>query len=452
MPINHKTIHFKMPINNKNYYKRLIDNVLFDWKKDAHKKPLLLRGARQVGKSSAVRHLGKQFDHYLEINFEENKAIAALFSQNLSVQQIVENLSVLYNMPIVAGKTLLFFDEIQSCVPAISSLRFFYETLPDLHVIAAGSLLEFALAELPSFGVGRVRSVFLYPFSFDEFLAASGENRLLKMKQDATIDKPLQDVLHQKLLNLLQKFLILGGMPEVVAHYLNNNNFLEAQQILDDLYLSLKDDFVKYKKRVPLTRLTEVFEAVVKQTGGKFVLSKAATNANHGQIKEALDLLIMAGLVVPITHTAANGIPLGAEIDPKKRKMMLLDTGIFLRILGLDLSEILLDTTFINKGAIAEMFFGLELLKYTSPYKQTDLYYWHRETANSSAEIDYVLQQGKDILPIEVKSAQRGSMQSLYLFLQEKNHPIGYRFSLENFCFYQNIHVFPLYAVSNFLN
>ena len=438
-----------MPKNSKKYYKRLIDSILLDWKNDVYKKPLLLRGARQVGKSSAVRHLGEQFDNYVEINFEENKAIARLFNQNLTVQQIVENLSVIYNTQIIEGKTLLFFDEIQSCIPAISSLRFFYEQLPDLHIIAAGSLLEFALAELPSFGVGRVRSMFLYPFSFDEFLAASGENLLLEIKQKATVNAPLQEVVHQKLLNLLQKFLILGGMPEVVAHYLNNGNLLDAQQILDDLYLSFKADFTKYNKKVPTTRLTDVFEAVVKQTGGKFVPSKALPTANHSQIKGALDLLIMAGLVIPITHTAANGLPLGAETDPRRRKMMLLDTGIFQRVLGLDLSEILLDTHFINKGAIAEMFFGLEILKYASPFKQNDLYYWHREAATSSAEIDYVLQRGKDILPIEIKSSQRGSMQSLFLFLKEKNTPIGYRFSLENFSTYQNIHALPLYAVSN---
>ena len=438
-----------MPKNSKKYYKRLIDSILLDWKNDVYKKPLLLRGARQVGKSSAVRHLGEQFDNYVEINFEENKAIARLFNQNLTVQQIVENLSVIYNTQIIEGKTLLFFDEIQSCIPAISSLRFFYEQLPDLHIIAAGSLLEFALAELPSFGVGRVRSMFLYPFSFDEFLAASGENLLLEIKQKATVNAPLQEVVHQKLLNLLQKFLILGGMPEVVAHYLNNGNLLDAQQILDDLYLSFKADFTKYNKKVPTTRLTDVFEAVVKQTGGKFVPSKALPTANHSQIKGALDLLIMAGLVIPITHTAANGLPLGAETDPRRRKMMLLDTGIFQRVLGLDLSEILLDTHFINKGAIAEMFFGLEILKYASPFKQNDLYYWHREAATSSAEIDYVLQRGKDILPIEIKSSQRGSMQSLFLFLRAKNTPIGYRFSLENFSTYQNIHALPLYAVSN---
>ena len=433
------------------YHKRLIDNVLSDWKNDNDKKPLLLRGARQVGKSSAVRHLGEQFEHYLEINFEENKAIATLFSQNLSVQQIVENLSVLFNTPIVAGKTLIFFDEIQTCIPAISALRFFYEKMPELHVIAAGSLLEFALEELPSFGVGRVRSLFLYPFSFDEFLTASGEHLLLESKQKANFSNPLADVLHQKLLRLLQNFIIIGGMPEVVSHYLKNQNLLEAQKILDDLYISLKADFAKYKKRVPLVRLTEVFEAVIKQTGGKFTFSKATPNANHVQIKEALDLLMMAGLVVSVTHTAANGIPLGAEMDAKKRKMMLLDTGIFQRVLGLDLSEILLDSTFINKGTIAEMFFGLELLKYSSPYTQNALYYWHREAASGNAEIDFVFQKGSKILPIEVKSSQKGSMQSLSLFLKEKNIAEGFRFSLENFSQYQNIKVFPLYAISNFV-
>lgn len=435
------------------YLARKIDRDLLEWSKESQRKPLLLRGARQVGKSTSVREFAKNFEYFLEINFEEQKRVHSLFEGDLSPHELCDNLSVMYNIPLVAGKTLLFFDEIQSCIPAISSLRFFYEKLPDLHVIAAGSLLEFALSELPSFGVGRVRTLFIYPFSFDEFLHACGEELLLKAKQNASPEYPLQEAVHRKLLNYLKHFLVLGGMPEVISHYVKGENLQSCQRVLDDLIISLKADFTKYKKRVPALRLSEVFDSVVRQTGGKFVYSKAATEANHKQIKEAIELLIMAGLIIPVTHSSSNGIPLGAECDHKKRKMLIFDTGIFQCLLGLDITEILFENNFemINKGCIAELYVGLELLKSSSCYQQQSLYYWQREALNSNAEVDYVIQKQQEIIPIEVKSGKKGSMQSLYLFLKEKKRPYGIRFSLENYSTYNKVRIFPLYAVSDYM-
>jgi uncharacterized protein len=432
------------------YLSRNIDKELTSWGNEKEGKPLLLRGARQVGKSTAIRELSKQFDYFLEINFEEQRRVHQLFEGDLNPEELCENLSILYNVPIIPGKTLLFFDEIQACIPAISSLRFFYEKYPRLHVIAAGSLLEFALAEIPSFGVGRIRSLFVYPLSFDEYLEGIGEHQLLTAKKNASIKKPLAPPIHQKLLAHVKRFLVLGGMPEVVAAYVKNGNLNACGQVLDDLIISLKADFAKYKKRVPFLRISEVFDSVIQQSGGKFIYNKAATEANHKQIKEATDLLIMAGLVTPVTHTSANGLPLGAGADPKKRKMLLLDTGIFQRLLGLPISEILFEDDFdtINKGAIAEQYVGLELLKSSSCYRQENLYFWHRETKSSNAEIDYVIQQNENIIPIEVKSGKKGSMQSLFLFLSEKKVPFGVRFSLENYATYENIRVYPIYAVS----
>ncbi len=164
-----------------------------------------------------------------------------------------------------------------------------------------------------------------------------------------------------------------------------------------------------------------------------------------------MQLLILAGWIIPVTHTAANGIPAGAEIDSKKRKMLLLDTGIFQRILGLNLAEFLFepDSAVHNKGVIAEQFWGLEYVKYGSPFTPPALYYWHRESPNANAEVDYVIQQGADLFPVEIKASGKGSMQSLQQFLKEKNKPFGYRFSLENFSDYEDIRSFPLYAVSN---
>lgn len=436
------------------YLRRNIDYELLLWSINTSRKPLLIRGARQVGKSTAIRALSANFEHYLEINFEEQKQVHRLFEGNLSPETLCENLSVLYNIPIIPGKTLVFFDEIQACIPAISSLRFFYEIIPELHLIAAGSLLEFAITELPSFGVGRIRSMFLYPFSFDEFLLANNEELLLNAKQAASPENPLAEPLHNKLLEYLKRFLIIGGMPEVVANYVQGKNINDCQRVLDDLIISLKADFSKYKQNVPVVRISEVFESVVHQSGGKFVYSKAATEANLRQIKGAIDLLVMAGLAFPVIHTSANGIPLGAESDPKKRKMLLFDTGIFQRLSGLNIAEVLFadQNNLVNKGSLAELFVGLELLKSASCYQQNSLNYWQREALNSNAEVDYLIQKQQNIVPVEVKAGTKGSMQSLFLFLKEKNRPYGIRFSLENFSLCDQIRVFPLYAVSNLVN
>ena len=430
-----------------NYLYRNIDSQLLNWSKEERRKPLLVRGARQVGKSSAIRNLGSQFEYFVEVNFDKNKDVYLLFEDNLSPKEICEQLSLIYNTPIIPGKTLLFFDEIQACTPAISSLRYFYEDYPELHLIAAGSLLEFALESLSSFGVGRIRSMFIYPFCFKEFLIANGETMLWNAINKASEKKPLMEPIHKKSLTLLKKFLVLGGMPEVVSAYVGGQTMLECLKVMDDLIISYRDDFSKYKDRVPESRITEVFDTVVQNSGKPFVYAGAA-NANTKQIKEALELLIKAGLVTPAIHSAANGIPIGAEVNLKKRKMLLFDTGLYQRILGLDLSKLILsdDLEMVNRGALAEIHVGLELQKSASCYTKNDLYFWKREVKSSNAEVDYLIQQGEYIIPIEVKSGNRGSMQSMYLFIKEKNSPYGIRCSSENFSSYDNIKVFPLYA------
>jgi predicted AAA+ superfamily ATPase len=375
-----------------------------------------------------------------------------VFRKGNSPRRICEELSVLFETPIEPGKTLLFLDEIQGSLEAISSLRYFYEEMPALHVVAAGSLLEFALQELPSFGVGRIRSLFLYPFSFQEYLHALGEVRLAHAIAEATPQAPLAPSLHQKAKEHLVRFITLGGMPEVVAAYASGTSLLECQSILDDLILSFSTDFAKYKARVPVARLREVFASVMEQTGSKFVYSRATQDATHAQIKESVALLEMAGLVFPVTHTAANGLPLAAEENQKFRKYLVFDTGIYQRHLRLDLGSILLGDTLaqVNKGGLAELFVGLELLKATPSNQFGALHYWQREAAGASAEVDFVVQRGSDIIPLEVKAGTKGAMQSMQIFLKEKRSPYGIRCSLENFGTIQNetgnILVYPLYA------
>lgn len=291
--------------------------------------------------------------------------------------------------------------------------------------------------------------MFMYPFSFGEFLVALKEETLLHAKQNASVKEPLTEVLHQKLLNHLRRFLVLGGMPEVIARYSQTKDTLACQKILDDLIISLEADFTKYKKRVPPSRLTEVFRSVTRQTGFKFTYSQVSADANHKQIKEALELLIMSGLVIPVTHSSGNGIPLGAERNVKKRKMLIFDTGVFQRLLGLEISDVLFQDNFnmVNKGSIAELFVGLEFIRTSSSFQHQQLYYWHREALNSHAEVDYLIQLHQEIIPIEVKAGTKGSMQSLFLFLHEKKRPFGIRFSLENYSSYEKVFSYPLYAV-----
>ena len=327
------------------YLKRKADADLLEWKEADSRKPLLIRGARQVGKTAAVRALGSGFDNFLEINFENKDHVGAkrIFERHSDPRPICDELSVLFETPIRAGQTLLFLDEIQSCPDAISSLRYFYEQMSDLHVVAAGSLLEFALQKIPSYAVGRVRSMYMYPFSFEEFLLAMGRNMLLEKLNEATPQQPLSEEIHNKLKELFLRFVVIGGMPEVVSKYALGGSLLDCQNILDELTETLYNDFAKYKERVPATRLEEVFSAIIAQTGQKFTYSKVATSANQVQIKESVELLKMAGLVYSATHSSANGLPLAAETNPRYQKLMILDTGIYQRFLRLDLTNLLLD-------------------------------------------------------------------------------------------------------------
>jgi len=293
------------------YLKRNIDEVLLGWIQEnpPDRKPLLIRGARQVGKSSALRHLGKQFKHYIEINFDEDKDVGTFFDTSLSPQKICEKLALYYHTPIIPGETLLFFDEIQNCQSALSKLRYFYEKYAELHVAAAGSLLEFALEEIPSFGVGRIRSLFMYPFSFNEFLCAINDEGYVEEIKAASPDKPIDEPIHKLLLDKYKTFLICGGMPEVVSQYAQKQDLLNSELILTDLLTVFKTDFAKYHKRATtsshatggrtLLLLNEVFESVMQQTDGKFVYERAAPGTPSAAVRQALELLIMAGLVSP---------------------------------------------------------------------------------------------------------------------------------------------------------
>ncbi|MBI4223507.1 MAG: AAA family ATPase, partial [Deltaproteobacteria bacterium] len=411
---------------------------------------LLVRGARQVGKTYSIRRLGQTFETFLEVNFEEDPRLASFLEGSLNPAEINQKLTAYSGVSLHPGKSLLFFDEIQACPNAIRALRFYHEKMPDLHVIAAGSMLEFALSEIPSFGVGRISSLFLYPLSFREYLWAAGREELDQLAQNANPSRPLDDVLHRELLEKFRIYQVLGGMPAVIAAFVAGSDLPSCQKIIDELVTTLQDDFSKYKKKSPVTRLMEIFRSAAQQAGGKFQYSKVAQGeAIHGY-KTALELLAKAGLAYRVYHTAASGIPLGAQINPKKFKVILFDLGIHQRLLGLDLSDHMLKKPIelISKGNLAELFVGLELLAYHDPGIRPDLFYWHREARASTAEVDYVIQKGDKICPIEVKAGTKGGMRSLFLFLEAKGIASGIRFSHENFTRTEKAEVIPIYAVA----
>lgn len=444
------------------YYKRNIDKKLLEWKEAPRRKPLLIRGARQVGKSTAVRQLGKGFQYFVEVNLESQPSIRQLFTKDIDVHRTCEAISATTGIPVVAGQTLLFIDEIQVCQEAIMSLRYFKEDYPELHVIAAGSLLEFTLEELPSFGVGRIRSLYMYPFSFDEFLLAQGLDTTVNYKRAATSASPLPDAVHKKLIEQLKTFYLVGGMPAAVTEWIESKSYIECAHVHNDILDTYQDDFSKYKSRVSPTLLRKVLRSVALQTGCKFVFKQAADDIHSSAIKDALHLLTLAGLIKPVTHSDGNGVPLGAEENSSYTKYLFLDLGLMQTLLGIPAANVLLasEIDFVNKGAASEMFAGLELVKNHDCFQKAEMYYWQNLSRGANAEIDYLEVKDGKVVPIEVKANIRGGMQSLWLFMRKKGLHHAIRTSLENFSELEyidkeshddvrHVKIIPLYALSN---
>ena len=423
------------------YIKRNIDGQLVAWKEEPMRKPLLLRGARQVGKSSAVRHFGKKFKYFVEVNFERHKAIGNFFAGDIDVHQITRKIATYLNVPIKAGETLLFLDEIQECPEAIMALRFFKEDYPELHVVAAGSLLEFTLQELPTFGVGRIHSLFMYPMTFDEFLGANCEEGLVNMRNKANAQHPLDIAFHDKLVEYFRIYLLVGGMPEAVLAWIRTKDFKQCRNIQEDIVLTYEDDFGKYKKRANPDLLRTTMRGVCHQIGEKITFKQISTDYQSSQIKEALRLLTLAGIITPVFATAGNGIPLDAEVDEKCMKILFLDPGLLLAVLQLEgsLSQQLIEfimvgtpQELINKGGLTEMVAGLEIARNKPCIQRQKMFYWEKK-GKSVAEIDYLDIRNLQVTPIEIKSGTQGGMKSLWMFMREKHLSQAIRCSLENF-------------------
>lgn len=460
------------------YLTRNIDKELLNWKESPLHKPLLLRGARQVGKSWSIRNLGKTFKIYIEVNLEAEPDLKLLFEEEPDVRELARRIGMIRNTPITPGETLLFIDEIQNCPAALKSLWFFKENFPELHVAAAGSLLEFALKKMPSYGVGRVRSLFMYPMSFHEFLSAMKKDSWIEAISLANWDAPIANEMHAALIREFRSFLLVGGMPASVDAWVKTRDFSACQDEQNDIQQSYFDDFAKYSDQVDTQLLRNTLASVIMQVGQKFVYSKVEGNYRPEEVKLALSLLKDAGIIIPVHMSASNGLPLAAQVNPKFTRYDYLDTGLLLRIMDylyddkLELTKLILAGSLpdlVNKGIVTEMTVGLELLKSSNPKNRYELFYWQNLERNATSEVEYVIAKYGACVPLEVKAGVTGKMKSLRVFLEKKKLKIGLRTSLENFgkltvmekessekenssLFKHTIGIIPLYAIWNLPN
>lgn len=395
---------------------RLIEISLQQWATKKLRKPLLVRGARQVGKSWSIRNLGKTYfkDNFVELNLEKIPNLHSIFKQDFDVNRIIQELELVLGNTIEPGKTLVFIDEIQECPEAIMALRYFFEDMPNLHIIAAGSLLEFVLSDI-SFPVGRVEQLAMYPMTFIEFLWAINKVKLTEILQEKP--KPESEIVTREIKLALQKYFVIGGMPECVNIFIATNSFLEVQKIQTDLLFTYQQDFNKYKPTVNNDCINDVLQSCVQKVGQQIVYTKLSDRFTMPTIKKAFEVLTQARLLHKVKNVSAAGLPLTAT--GKQFKAIFLDIGLLVKQSGINTSKELEDDNLLGmfKGALAEQFVGQEIIAATN-----DLMYWARTEKNSAAEVDYIIEQEGSIIPIEVKAAAKGALRSLHLLLQTYPH------------------------------
>lgn len=404
--------------------KRFIVDRLRDWKSQDRRKPLILRGARQVGKTWAVREFGRQhFDGRVHlIDLEKRPDWHRIFEGNLATEQMLSELEILIDARITPGSDLLFLDEIQSCPRAIMALRYFYEECPELHVIAAGSLLEFAMRDL-SFPVGRVQFMNLGPMSFAEYLLAVGKDRAAEVVLSEPTEQPKS--VHEMLLDELRRFLFVGGMPECVRTYAESGRMRNAFEVQVELASAYREDFSKYASYADKRCLNAVFSSVSRSVGRQIKYERLAEGWSNPAIRRAFDLLCLAQVVRKVAAASPAGLPLGASASARKFKALMVDVGLMQHLCGMpvDVEYAKTDLLDIYEGALAEQFVGQEFVA----AGQDELYYWARQARNSTAEVDYIVAVGGRIHPVEVKSRASGRLRSLHMLLDEyPSCPRGY--------------------------
>lgn len=406
-------------------------NILNKWINKTDRKPIVIRGARQVGKSTLVKLFAELQGRTLaEINLERHPELGPVFAQ----KEPTSLLNVLEAMPgiqAITNDSLLFLDEIQAVPEALPALRYLYEHRAELPVAAAGSLLEFALADHQlSMPVGRIEYLHMGPMTFSEFLDALEEIKLSTIVRTFEIGDELNPAIHGRLLELMRSYFFIGGMPEAISTFARTRRLQDVSDVHHSTIDTYREDFPKYIGSRKLARIQQVFNYAARNVGKKVKYSNFSSNDQSSTIKTDIELLCLARVLSKVIHSHCSGMPLQAELENKNYKLLFMDVGLMNAICGLRWNTIfqMNDKKLINEGAIAEQFIGQHLIDILSTSLNRELTYWLREGRSNNAEVDFILALDGQIVPIEVKSGATGSLKSLHQFVGEKNVPLAIRF------------------------
>ncbi|OGT53968.1 MAG: hypothetical protein A3F17_06395 [Gammaproteobacteria bacterium RIFCSPHIGHO2_12_FULL_41_15] len=411
--------------------------------------PLMIRGARQVGKSYAVKTFAAEhFNHLIEINFEIAPEYKAAF-EKLDPAWIIEQITVISGQAITPGDTLLFLDEIQECPSAIQALRYFKEKLPILHVISAGSLLEFALSEAHfRMPVGRIEFMHMHPLSFIEFLEALGEIQMLQYYETLSLKVGVSTAVHQKSLELMRLYMALGGMPAVVNLYRQTKDLLQCRQMQVQIQNTYRNDFGKYANQANRIHCEKLFSKAPALIAQHFRYRDVDPDVQSRSLKVAVQLLTKAQITQPVYQVSSIALPLSAHLNEKKFKLLFVDIGLVQAAMKTDIGYIVRENTVLStQGQVMEQLVGQALTAYSPNYDHVELFFWMRDKKSSQAEIDYLYQYNDKILPLEVKSGKSGRLKSLKIYLEETNMPLGLKISADNLYYENNILSIPVYLL-----
>ncbi len=430
--------------------KRILYKELISWKISKRRKPLLLQGARQVGKTYLVNQFGKnEYKNYVYLNFEQIPILSSLFESELNPHKIIENLSLFLGKKIDSNNTLIFFDEIQISPKVLTSLKYFQEEAPDFHIIAAGSLLGVSVGKGSSFPVGKVNFMTLYPMSFIEFLIAFNENFIVEQLYKKIIE-PFPDIIHKKLLTYFKKYLYLGGMPEVLQDYLDNRDILRVRVIQQEILEAYKRDFSKYADKKQAIKNSELWESIPYQLAKenkKFKYSDIKKNARASKFDSSIEWLKNAGLINVANNITIPKLPLGGYRDKNSFKIYMLDSGLLGAMLNVSSDVIITPNKLFSEynGAFIENFVASELR--ITGFKE--LFYWK---SKSDAEVDFIIQVKDKIYPLEVKSGLTKNKKSLKSYANKYDPEFILRTNPKNLIKSENFINIPLYLIFNIEN
>lgn len=429
-----------------NELKRLILNELIKWKNRRDRKPLILKGVRQCGKTYLLNEFGKE--NYAQVayfNFEGNPALAERFEQDLDPMRIIVELGILARESIKPQTTLVIFDEIQFCNKALTSLKYFYEQAPEYHIVCAGSLLGITLSKPLSFPVGKVDFLTLRPMSFNEFVNANDEPMLLEYIDKLNVNTPVPQMFADKLITLLKTYYITGGMPEVVAKWIESKDVAEVERIQDVILNSYELDFAKHAPAVDFPKLSLIWKSIPDQLSkenGKFVYGHVKVGARAKDLEDAMQWLISAGLVYSVNKIEKPAIPLSAYSNASYFKLYMSDIGLLRRMSRLPASSIFEETSLYSefKGALTENYVLGELVNLHGDVP----YYWK---SGNTAEVDFIAQFEDKIVPIEVKSSVNVKARSLGVYREKYKPEVSVRTSMLNLKKDEGLLNIPLYML-----